>query len=94
MVALLIAATSVVHAWIPGESRAQRGAAFIARLPLASGPVMLIVVGFVLRSPAAVWKGQDTGLKDKPLQLAGEMLRGYLSVPMFRCQEWQNIGRR
>ena len=73
VVALLIAATSVVHAWIPGESRAQRGAAFIPR----PDTVRAISFGFdaVLADFYWLWAVQIVGGENDPSEHATDLGR-------------------
>ena len=72
-VALLIAATSAVHAWIPSESRAQRGAAFIPR----PDTVRAISFGFdaVLADFYWLWAVQIVGGEDDPSKHATDLGR-------------------
>ena len=71
LVALLIAATSAVHARIPSESRAERGAAFIPR----PDTVRAIAFGFdaVLADFYWLWAVQIVGGEDDPSQHATDL---------------------
>lgn len=72
-VALLIGVTTIVHAWLPGESRAQRGEAFIPRVETVGA----VSLGFdaVLADFYWLWAVQIVGSDGNPVERSEDLGR-------------------